>query len=103
MALFSSNGKEGDRRQKPDRNSEPGLSIIAADLEIEGALHSTGVIRIVGKVKGNVRVSGQVIVAKGGLVEGDIQATESLIAGEVRGSIQGGEAYRVTSHGLGPG
>jgi cytoskeletal protein CcmA (bactofilin family) len=63
------------------------VSIIAADLLIKGEVHSTGVVRIEGKVEGNLRVDGQVLVANGGLVEGNIVTKEALVAGEVRGSI----------------
>ena len=96
MARFFSDGKKGQRRLGPDLDGQAGLSVIAADLRIEGELHSTGVIRIEGTVKGELRVEGQVIVAKGALVEGDIYAKESLIAGVVRGSIEGAE--RVELH-----
>ena len=88
MVLFSSN-RNGERTQSLNGNGHPGESIIAPDLQIEGDLVSTGVIRIGGKVKGNLRVDGQVIVANGGLVEGNIHASESVVAGEVQGSIDG--------------
>ena len=91
MSLFSSNGKNGQPHSAPACSSVPGLSIIAADLRVEGELRSTGVVRIEGTVIGNLQIDGQVIVADGGLVEGDIDANESVIAGEVRGSIVSSE------------
>jgi cytoskeletal protein CcmA (bactofilin family) len=91
MSLFSSNGKNGQSQSAPACSNSPGLSIIAADMRVEGQLHSTGMVRIEGTVMGNLQVDGQVIVADGGLVEGDIDANESVIAGEVRGSIVSSE------------
>ncbi len=62
-------------------------SIIARDLRVEGGLSSSGVIRIEGTVVGTVRAERQVLVVKGGTVEGDIYAPEVILDGEVRGSI----------------
>ena len=90
MALFSSNGK--DRRPTSDRSvgnadGDAGLSIIAADLRVQGDLRSPGRVRIDGKVTGNVRAEDEVCVVEGGVVEGDIHTKEALVAGEVRGSV----------------
>jgi cytoskeletal protein CcmA (bactofilin family) len=63
------------------------LSIIARDLRVEGGLSSSGVIRIEGTVVGTVRAERQVLVVKGGTVEGDIHTPEAVLDGEVRGSI----------------
>ncbi len=82
----------------PLRNSQRGpgeretaLSIVAADLRVEGALTSTGVIRIEGTVIGNVQAERQVLVAKGGTVEGDIDTSEAVLSGKVIGSVLGHE------------
>ena len=91
MTLFSSNGKKGQSRPAAQGNRQPGLSVITSDLRVEGELHATGDIRIEGKVKGNLRIDGEVIVANGGWVEGDVHAKESVIAGQVHGSIVGHE------------
>ncbi len=75
---------------------EAAVSIVAADLRVEGALSSAGVIRIEGTVIGNVQAERQVLVAKGGIVEGDIHAPEAVLDGKVSGSILGQE--RVELH-----
>lgn len=46
-----------------------------------------GVIRIEGKVVGTVQAEQQVLVARGGIVEGDIRTQEAILDGEVNGSI----------------
>ena len=66
---------------------EADLSIIARDLRVEGVLSSRGIIRIEGTVVGTVRAEKQVLVVKGGTVEGDIYTPEAILDGEVRGSI----------------
>jgi cytoskeletal protein CcmA (bactofilin family) len=63
------------------------VSIIASDLNVEGTLSSIGTIRVEGTVVGTVRAEHQVLVAKGGIVEGDIFTQEVILGGEVKGSI----------------
>ena len=92
MALFSSSRREG---QPAGSSQEAALSIIARDLRVEGGLTSSGVIKIEGTVVGTVRAERQVLVAKGGTVEGDICTPEAIVDGEVRGSILAGERVEV--------
>ena len=88
MFLFSSPLRKS---QRGPGERETALSIVAADLRVEGALTSTGVIRIEGTVIGNVQAERQVLVAKGGIVEGDIHTREAVLGGKVIGSILGQE------------
>lgn len=75
--------------------AEPGLSIIAGTMRVVGDIESEGVVKIEGRVQGSVRVGRQVLVAKGGLVEGEIQAREAIIGGEVRGNVTATERIEV--------
>jgi cytoskeletal protein CcmA (bactofilin family) len=63
------------------------VSIIARDLHVEGTLSSSGLIRVEGTVVGTVRAEHSVLVAEGGSVEGDIHAQETILGGDVNGSI----------------
>ena len=67
--------------------SEGSLSIIGAGLHVVGEMSTEGVVKIEGSISGSIRATMQVLVAKGGLVQGDIYTTEAIIGGEVRGSI----------------
>ena len=80
MAIFT-------EKQHSGRDAETSLSIIGAGLRVEGDLSSDGVVKVEGTVVGTVRASRQVLVAKGGVVEGDIVTHEAIIGGEVRGGI----------------
>lgn len=80
-------------RQGP--RGEPGLSIVAVGMHITGELDSNGVIKVEGKVSGSLRAEGQVLVAKGGLVDGDIYTREAIVGGEVRGAIYADERVEV--------
>ena len=71
--------------------AEAGLSIIGSGMRVVGDISAEGVVKIEGTVVGTVQAGRQVLVAKGGLVEGDVVTREAIIGGEVRGSIQASE------------
>lgn len=64
-------------------------SIVRSDLTIRGNVSGKGDVQIEGKVFGKIEV-GNLIVAEGGEVEGDIVAKAVAVAGTVRGSIKAG-------------
>ncbi len=71
--------------------AQGGLSIVAKDLTIAGDLQAEGVVRIEGRVVGNVHAGDQVLISEGGIVEGDVVTREAVIAGRVHGCIHGNE------------
>jgi cytoskeletal protein CcmA (bactofilin family) len=85
MSVFAS----GERGAESSKHSgrDAGLSIIAHGMRVIGELVTEGVLKIEGTVEGTVRTPRDVLVAKGGKVEGDIHAGEAVIGGEVHGSI----------------
>jgi cytoskeletal protein CcmA (bactofilin family) len=93
MPMFSSSPEAKRNAAGPQR--EPGLSVIAPGMRVEGELVTDGVVKIEGTVAGTVRAEQQVLVAKGGLVEGDIHTREAILGGEVRGSILAQERVEV--------
>ena len=64
-------------------------SIVSADLTVRGNLLGKGDIQIEGKVFGRIE-AGNLVVAEGGEVEGDIIAKAVAVSGTVRGSIKAG-------------
>jgi cytoskeletal protein CcmA (bactofilin family) len=54
-------------------------------------------VKIEGTVVGTVRAGRQVLVGKGGEVEGDVISREAIIGGEVRGSIRADERIEIQS------
>ncbi len=77
------------------RPRETGLSIVAKDLTIAGDLQASGVVRIEGRVVGNVHGGDQVLISEGGIVEGDVVTREAVIGGRVHGCINGEERVEV--------
>lgn len=87
MAMFSSTGRETGGRPSPRPNGTDDLSILGPGARVKGELDVDGVIKIEGTVEGTVRARGQVLVVKGGMVEGDIFGRQVVIGGEVRGGV----------------
>ncbi len=71
------------------------ISVIAPGARVVGDVHTTGVVQIGGNVVGNVRADRQVLVAKGGVVDGHIETPEAIIGGEVRGLVQATQCVAV--------
>lgn len=94
MPMFTASSPE-PKRPAAGPQREPGLSVIAPGMRVEGELVTDGVVKIEGTVVGSVRAEQQVLVAKGGVVEGDIYTREAILGGEVRGSIQARERVEV--------
>lgn len=92
MARFASGSGE---RSHEGRRGEANLSIIAAGMRIVGELMTDGVIKIEGTVEGSIKADREVLVAKGGAIEGDLYTTEAIIGGRVHGSIYADERVEV--------
>lgn len=74
------------KKNTPDANQASNR--ILAGTSLEGELHSKGDVRIDGKVKGTIRVSGKLVVGEGGYVEGDIKCAFANISGQMKGNVE---------------
>lgn len=72
-----------------------GMSIIAPDMVVTGNLKAEGVVRIEGRVTGNVAADNQILLSPGGVVEGDMATREAVLAGEVHGTVAASERVEV--------
>jgi len=97
MSIFSTEEAKGQphKHAAASPHREPGLSVIAPGMRVEGELVTDGVVKIEGTVVGTIRAEQQVLVAKGGVVEGDIHTREAVLGGEVRGAILAHERVEV--------
>ncbi|KPJ97181.1 MAG: hypothetical protein AMS20_17495 [Gemmatimonas sp. SG8_28] len=89
MAVFGTgrNGSGHSLLSMTDGQEAP-LSILAKGVRLIGTLETSGVVRVEGEVAGDLHArGGQVLVAAGGVVEGDVEAALAVIAGEVHGQI----------------
>lgn len=75
----------------------PGISIISVGMRVVGQVETDGVLKVEGRVEGNIRSEGQVLVAQGGVVEGDIFTHEAIVGGEVKGAVAADKRIEVQS------
>jgi cytoskeletal protein CcmA (bactofilin family) len=74
-------------------------SVLARGVRIRGTVHTDGVVRIEGTVDGDVRAGGQVLVAPGGFIEGDVITRHAVVGGEVRGQVLAETKVEIRSGG----
>ena len=91
MAMFgSSSDKAAPAPAGAGRAAAPpaaGLSIIGAGMTVQGDVETAGVVKVEGTIVGHVRARQQVLVAKGGQIDGDIDTAEAVIGGLVHGAV----------------
>lgn len=94
MGIFSTPpaGDSAIPRRRAESNT---ISIIAADLTVTGDLQTDGVVRVEGRIAGNVIAESQLLLSQGGVVEGDLQTREAILAGEVHGTVAASERIEV--------
>ncbi|MEE8250337.1 MAG: polymer-forming cytoskeletal protein [Gemmatimonadales bacterium] len=95
MSRFTSSTPSGDGDGDGRPTSNDKLSVIAVGATVNGEIDSQGVVKVEGVVKGSVRAAGQVLVAAGGLIDGNVHSHEAIIGGEVRGGIFGDERVEI--------
>lgn len=101
MGIFSSPARDEQGNElKRRRTDQVPFSIIASDMTVIGDLETEGVVRVEGRVKGNVRVGSQVLVSDGAIIEGDLHTQEAVIAGRVSGAIHARERVELQASAL---
>lgn len=96
MAIFSGNSRtptDTEPQQPPRRRRTDAmpLSVIGQDLTVAGDLDTDGMVKVEGRIRGNVRAGGEILIAPGAVIEGDLSAREVVVGGEVHGRIQANE------------
>jgi len=84
MAVFTEKARGAN-------DGDSALSIIGTGMRVVGDITADGVVKVEGTIVGTIHAGRQVLVAKGGMVEGDVFAREAIIGGEVRGTIEASE------------
>jgi cytoskeletal protein CcmA (bactofilin family) len=100
MGMFSSKSQPQAAARSPGAPPKGapaggGLSIIAPGMTVRGDLESDGIVKVEGAVDGHVLARQQVLVARGGIVRGDIDTREAVIGGTVEGSVHAAERVEV--------
>ncbi len=83
--------KKSNQTQQPQRN------LIGRGTEITGDITSDGDFRIDGKVEGNVKTTGRLIVGKDGVILGTIICANADIEGKISGKLTCSETLSLKS------
>jgi cytoskeletal protein CcmA (bactofilin family) len=98
--LSTSNQKPGAADNSGRRGETPQFTIVSQGTEITGDVTAQGVIKVEGKIEGSIRSASQVLVAKGGTVQGDIYTKEAVLGGHVRGAVHAEDRVEVQASAL---
>lgn len=72
---------------KKDSTSPENVSILSGGVKIDGNFYSEGNVRIDGRIKGNVTVTGTLTLGEHSVVEGEVSAKTVTLSGRVEGKI----------------
>ncbi len=79
-------------KEKSSSSNQGLLNLIGPGTEIKGDLICEGDIRIDGRVDGTIKVGQRLVIGESGVVNGNIQANEAIIAGFVNGNIKSNQS-----------
>src|SRR5437879_2976836 len=72
---------------RPEKPASAGFSVVDDRLTIRGNIDTDGTVRVDGRIEGAVHRAGTIIVGVGGVVIGDVEAREVVVAGNIRGNV----------------
>jgi cytoskeletal protein CcmA (bactofilin family) len=84
--MFS--GGDKSKKKKETALSNNLLNIIGSETKLHGDLESEGDIRVDGMIEGHVTVRQRLVLGEDGIIKGDIEANEAIIAGLLQGNIR---------------
>ena len=67
-------------------------SVIGAGTVVSGHVRGQGSLEILGRVEGDVSVTGNVVIGPAGRVRGNVSGAELTISGHVQGDLRGTQA-----------
>lgn len=81
-------------RREPEKPRANSLSVLAPGTTIQGNVTLEGELQLEGTIEGSLDTKGRVVIGARGLVDGDVQADEVVVAGKVKGSVTARNAVR---------
>jgi cytoskeletal protein CcmA (bactofilin family) len=81
------NSKEKNNSSTSSSSFSSSVNSIGQGTYVEGTINADSDIRIDGEIKGNLSCKGKLILGERGKIVGDIECTNALIEGEIRGKI----------------
>jgi cytoskeletal protein CcmA (bactofilin family) len=86
--------------QKGNKTSDmesSSINLIGNGTKITGDVVSNGDVRIDGSIKGNITITGKLVVGNSGKIEGNIQCQNADVSGEINGKVNVSELLSLKS------
>ena len=79
--------KNNDKKKKNKTKKGKVETILGNGTHIEGDIHTSGSLRVEGKVTGNIMAEGDLFVGEEGKVNTEVEARNVVIAGKIEGNV----------------
>lgn len=83
--------KKSDKDRSRELDKQEISTIIGEGFNITGEVRGSSVIRIDGRITGNVNVQSGIILGETGMIDGDLDSDSAIIYGTVTGNIDCGQ------------
>jgi len=87
------------KRRAIDNLKTEETTIITTGVRLSGTIKGTSDVILHGALEGNVQLSGTLVLAKGGKIRGEIDATNVVVEGDVEGIIRATEKVEIRDGG----
>ncbi|MCC6928312.1 MAG: polymer-forming cytoskeletal protein [Gemmatimonadaceae bacterium] len=95
MAIFNKPAGDRPATRLESSSAEPSISVIGSGMRVIGDIESNGTIKVEGVVEGSVRGARQLLLGKGGTINGDVHAVEAVLGGSVVGNVLATERVEI--------
>jgi cytoskeletal protein CcmA (bactofilin family) len=75
------------------------ISLVSQQIVVEGEIHGDENLHVDGRVKGSIRLNGDLFVGANGVVEAEVEARNVIIQGALKGKVLVREQLEVQSTG----
>jgi len=79
--------KRQESAARPANTTPAGYSVLDAQMVVRGDLETDGMLRIDGRLEGNIRRASVVVLGEGASIVGDVSARELVIGGSITGNV----------------
>ena len=76
------------KKQRESLDTGQASNRVLAGTSIEGEIKSDGDMRIDGRLKGNISISGKLVIGENGKVEGEVRCTNANVSGTLEGKVE---------------
>lgn len=94
IQMFSNNK---DKTMAKQLDNTGVVNLIGVGTTIDGEVTSSGDIRVDGRLSGSINTKGKVVIGSTGIVDGNVNASNADISGELKGAISVAELLSLKS------